>query len=152
MPPAAETTEQPPVALSPGRRVVDGLRERANWHQLVRFGLVGGSGYVINLAVFAGANRFAPYVVASLLAFCTAVGNNFVWNRRWTFRSTLRSAPVHHQAARFLAVSSTAWVVSLGLLTFLVEVAGVNEFVAQLFAVTLVMPISFLGNRLWSFR
>ena len=34
-------------------RMRHGLRKQANWLQLVRFGLVGASGYVVNLAVFA---------------------------------------------------------------------------------------------------
>src|SRR5579875_1263125 len=34
-------------------RVRDGLRRTHNWIQLIRFGIVGGTGYVVNLAVFA---------------------------------------------------------------------------------------------------
>jgi len=37
------------------RRVHHGLRKPANWLQLLRFGAVGASGYVVNLAVFAAA-------------------------------------------------------------------------------------------------
>ena len=35
------------------RRVHLGTRKPANWMQLVKFALVGGSGYVVNLVVFA---------------------------------------------------------------------------------------------------
>ncbi len=35
------------------RRIHHGTRKPGNWLQLLRFGLVGGSGYVVNLAVFA---------------------------------------------------------------------------------------------------
>ena len=34
-------------------RLLHGMRRPANWLQLVRFGLVGGVGFVVNLAVYA---------------------------------------------------------------------------------------------------
>ena len=34
-------------------RIGAAARQPANWVQLLKFGLVGGSGYLINLAVFA---------------------------------------------------------------------------------------------------
>jgi hypothetical protein len=46
--------------------------------QLVRFGLVGASGYVINLAVYTASLTLAGvhYELAAFLAFLAAVGNN----------------------------------------------------------------------------
>ncbi len=34
-------------------RLLHGMRRPANWLQLVRFGLVGGVGFVVNIAVYA---------------------------------------------------------------------------------------------------
>ena len=42
------------------RRVRAGLRKPGNWLQLLRFGLVGASGYAVNLAVFAGQHAATP--------------------------------------------------------------------------------------------
>ena len=39
--------------VGPLLRVRHGMRHTHNWLQLVRFGAVGASGYVVNLAVFA---------------------------------------------------------------------------------------------------
>ena len=39
------------------RRIHLGTRKPGNWMQLFKFGLVGGSGYVVNLVVFALADR-----------------------------------------------------------------------------------------------
>ena len=77
------TVLHPPLRL----RLRAGLRKPANWLALVRFALVGASGYVVNLAVFALAVHALgfDYRVAAVLAFLVAVTNNFVWNRRWTF-------------------------------------------------------------------
>ncbi len=77
-----------PVATA--RRIGAGARKPANWMQLFKFGLVGGSGYVINLAVFALAVEVfgVHHLTAALLAFCVAVTSNFHWNRHWTFAAT----------------------------------------------------------------
>src|SRR5882757_1125767 len=96
-------------------RLWHGMRRPANWLQLVRFGAVGGLGFVVNLAVYTlfvhGAG--VEYRVASVAAWIVAVANNFVWNRHWTFDA--REGVAHHQAMRFLAVSLVTEVISLGL-------------------------------------
>ena len=140
------------VELRPHLRVLHGLRKPANWLQLVRFGLVGGVGFVVNLAIYAlfvhGVG--AEYRLASIAAWLVAVANNFVLNRHWTFEA--RDGRAHFQAMRFLLVSLAAEVLSLLLLTLLVEGAGVEKVAAQALAVIGSMPLNFLGNKLWSFR
>ena len=125
--------------------------QREDWHQLVRFCLVGASGYFVNLAVFsllvhaAGAH----YALAAVLAFCVAWTNNFLWNKYWTFRRHGLSAL--QQGARYLAVSLVALGLNLVLLELLVR-AGSPEVPAQALSIAAVMPINFLLNRRWSFR
>jgi dolichol-phosphate mannosyltransferase len=125
--------------------------QRADWEQLVRFCVVGASGYLVNLVVFsllvhaAGAH----YVLAAVLAFCVAWTNNFMWNKYWTFRRHGLSAV--QQGARYLAVSLVALGLNLVLLELLVR-AGLAEVPAQAMAIAAVMPVNFLLNRRWSFR
>ena len=132
-------------------RVRRGLRRQANWLQLVRFALVGASGYVVNLAVFATLVHAAgaDHRVAAVAAFLVAVANNFAWNRRWTFRA--RDGHAGFQASRFLVVSVAAFCVNLAVLELLVAVAGAPAVPAQAAAVLVATPLSFLGNKLWSF-
>ncbi len=85
-----------------------------------------------------------------MLAWLVAVLNNFVLNRHWTFDAAAGSARL--QAIRFFLVSLVAEGFSLGLLTILVESAGIEKVAAQALAVAAVMPLNFLGNKLWSFR
>jgi putative flippase GtrA len=132
-----------------GDRVRIGLREARNWTQLVRFGLVGASGYVVNLVTFTLAVGTLHYVPAAVLAFLAGVTNNFLLNRNWTFRVT--HGHRGHQALRFLVVSLAAFAVSLLVLTGLVELAGLPEILAQAVAVVAGLPVNFLGQKLWSF-
>lgn len=141
------------VALPLHRRVRVGLRDLRNWLQLVRFALVGASGYVVNLAVFTLAVHGAgiDYRVAAVLAFLVSVANNFLWNRRWTFADA-RSKHAGFQAARFLTVSVLAFLFAYAMLLALVEGAGLPEVLAQATAIVAATPLSFLGQKLWSFR
>ena len=138
-------------AVALRHRVRLGLRKPAAWLQLVRFALVGASGYVVNLAVFTAlvAGFGADYRLGATAAFVVAVANNFVWNRRWTFAA--RAGRRRRQATRFLAVSVAAFLVGLGLLHAFVAGAGLGEVPAQALSIVLATPLSFLGNKLWSF-
>jgi dolichol-phosphate mannosyltransferase len=127
------------------------MRKPHNWFQLVRFSLVGATGYVINLAVY---STFVvvfdvQYVLAALIAFCVAVTNNFLLNRVWTFRA--RDGRMTFQAPRFLVVSLLALVANLVVLEFLVGVAGVHKILGQAAAILAATPLNFVGNKLWSF-
>ena len=128
------------------------LRTRANWSQLVRFATVGASGYVINLAVYSALVHGADvdYKIAAVGAFCVALANNFIWNRRWTFRA--RDGHAGFQAARFVAVSLIALGLNLVVLYALVEGLSLAKVPAQALAIAAATPLNFVGNKLWSFR
>ena len=147
----ADTTIDPP-RLRGQARARAALRKPANWAQLVRFGTVGASGYVINLAVFAAAVHAAGFDkgIAATAAFIVALSNNFVWNRLWTFRAS----EVHagFQAARFCVVSCAAFAFNLVVLYTLVDGFGMPEVPAQALAIATATPLNFIGNKLWSFK
>jgi putative flippase GtrA len=131
-------------------RIRAASRRPASWWQLAKFGIVGGSGYLINLAVFALlAGVFdIHHLAAAVGAFLVAVSNNFFWNRHWTFGPG--ENPAHFQAARFFVVSVASLGVNLVALELLLS-GGMGELPAQAIAVAVAMPINFLGNKLWAF-
>jgi putative flippase GtrA len=131
-------------------RVRHGLRKPHNWIQLFKFFVVGGSGYVVNIAVFTFCVEIVNihHIAAATLAWIVAVFNNFWWNRHWTF-----GAPDGHagwQSARFFIVSFVAFLFALGVLQLLVD-TGVHEVVAQAISIVAATPLNFLGNKMWSF-
>jgi putative flippase GtrA len=133
-------------------RAVQALRRPHNWIQLAKFGVVGLSGYVVNLVVYALLLKQAGlhYLLAATVSFLVAATNNYIWNRLWTFRH--QRGHVAYQGLRFLIVAVLAYGANLLLLTGLVEVVGVDKIVAQAIAIVLVTPLNFIGNKLWSFR
>ena len=132
-------------------RVSAAARRPASWWQLIKFGLVGGSGYLINLAVFAllSGNLGVHHLVAAVGAFVVAVSSNFFWNRHWTF--VAGDGHAGFQAARFFAVSVAALIINLAVLELLVGSTSLGELSAQAIAVAIAMPFNFLGNKLWTF-
>jgi putative flippase GtrA len=125
-------------------------RHPDNWMQVLRYCAVGGAGYVVNLVAFLIADRRMTYTLAFSLAFVLAATSNFVWNRVWTFR--VRHGVPHHQYARFLTVSAMALCLDLVVLRGLVEAAGMAKVSAAALAILVATPVSFLGNKLWTFQ
>jgi len=132
-------------------RVREGMRRSHNWVQLVKFCVVGGSGYVVNLVVFTLAFELGNlhHLVAATMAFAVAVTNNFWWNRHWTFSA--REGHAGFQAARFLAVSLGAFLFAAAVLELLVSGAEMPEIPAQAISVVAATPLNFVGNKMWSF-
>ncbi len=133
-------------------RVRHGVRHPRNWFQLIRFAAVGASGYVVNLVVFAACVHLlsVDYRIASVIAFLVSMVNNFWLNRHWTFDAK-HEHPMF-QAVRFFAVSLIAFGFSEIVLIALVDGAVTTKVVAQAIAITAGTPLSFVGQKLWSFR
>lgn len=132
-------------------RLWTGLALLSNWMQLARFAAVGSAGFALNLACFYVAVRLigVDHLIGAVAAFAVAVTNNFVWNRHWTFGAGGGNG--RRQAIRFLAVSVGGFIVATALLDFLIRGVDTAPVAAQAISMTVAMPLTFLGNRLWTF-
>ena len=134
-------------------------RRVAAW-RFVKFGLVGASGIPVNLIVLYLGQEWLLHGISTpsvrlnaslaLAIFCATI-NNFIWNRVWTFRHERDASHMAMQGARFFAVSLLAAAAGFVLLETFVRL-GIPKIPAEMLAVALVVPISFLGNKHWSFR
>jgi putative flippase GtrA len=144
---------EPPATLprSPLARLVASFRSPHNWRQLGKFAVVGAVGYAINLAVYHTLlHHGLHYLAAATVSFLVAVTSNYTWNRLWTFRA--QRGHIGIQGMRFFLVSVVALGANLLVLDLLVGVGGLDKFIANAIAIVLVMPLNFVGNKLWSFR
>lgn len=130
-------------------RTVRALRRPHNWIQLAKFAVVGASGYVINLAIFAALVGWGAHVAAAI-SFVVAAASNYWWNRHWTFAHAKSHVGV--QGARFFVVSLAAFGVNQLWLVVFIDWLDWRKVLSQAIAIVLVTPLNFLGNKLWSFR
>jgi dolichol-phosphate mannosyltransferase len=135
--------------VSVSSRTSAALRRRTNWIQLVKFGIVGASGYVVNLGIFAALVGWGAHVAAAI-SFVIAAANNYWWNRHWTF--VRQKAHIGAQGARFFIVSLAAFAVNQLWLVLFIDLLHWRKVASQAVAIILVTPLNFLGNKLWSFR
>lgn len=130
-------------------RAARALRHPSNWIQLAKFGVVGATGYVINLAVYASLLGLGAHT-AALISFVVSAANNYWWNRHWTFAK--QKGHFAHQGMRFFLVAVAALAVNQVWLLIFLDWLNWGKIVSQAVAVILVTPLNFLGNKLWSFR
>ena len=160
------------------------VRHGHNWVLLFRFGLVGGTGVLVNLLTVILCNKIGPnaygvafdlpftdfnvrwYHVFSTLAFLVANLWNFQLNRMWTFRSSAHATWIREYLP-FLAVGLLGQLVGLAILTLLMHPGSLFSlpsavfdnssgfrtklYWAQLITITIVTPLSFVLNKLWTF-
>ena len=106
--------------------------------QLVKFALVGGVGFVVDVAVFnlLRSNLLAPErlhegpLVAKVISTVFAIAANWIGNRYWTF-GPHRSARSGTEALEFLGVSLLGLGVALGCLWFSHYVRGLTSALAD---------------------
>jgi len=159
-------------------------RHRHNVELLVRFGMVGASGVLVNMVTLIALRKMGPhfdeavvglgssdfslrwYHVYSTIAFLVANLTNFQLNRTWTFRSS-RASRWWTEYWPFLVVGLGGQAVGLALLTLLMhphspvslptsvfdDSTGLRTrlYWSQLIVIALVLPISFVLNKLWTF-
>ena len=104
------------------RRVHLGARQPGNWVQLLKFGLVGGSGYVVNLAVFAllSGPLGVHHIAAAVGAFCVAVDQQLRLEPPLDLRRRATATPASRRRA-FFAVSLVGLGFNLALLELFVS-------------------------------
>lgn len=133
------------------RRFSYEVRHPENHKQLVRFLCVGASGYVVNLLVFfVLIHTVGVDIIAFVGAALIASTNNFFWNRHWTFGAK-EDHPVR-QALRFYLVSFLVLLFSIGIYKLLVDAGVSMKTVADGIAWIIATPLSFIIQKLWSFK
>ncbi len=161
IPPSPKTAALARLAQEPGVR------------QLVKFGIVGASGMVINLAVLYVMLRlvhghwYDRYLDVTV-AFLVSVVNGYYWNRRWTFNSAPARA-FHKQFTQFLLISTVALGLDLLVIWLLSvpfehqihalqaawpapKVERVAVIASQLVAAGVGGVWNFFANRFWTFK
>ena len=81
--------------------------------QFLRFGVVGGCGFVIDTATVYALRGALGLYGAGMVSYLLAATSNWALNRVWTFRGQ-GSGPAHRQWARFMVANLAGFVLNRG--------------------------------------
>jgi len=128
--------------------------------RFIKFGIVGASGVVVNLAVlslgqeilFTEVSQQTLRLNLSLaLAIFIATISNFFWNRRWTWqdRKEQRTVPVVVQFGQYALACWVGIAVQFGLTNLFA--LFLHYLLANLVAVVIASIFNFVANDFWTF-
>jgi putative flippase GtrA len=152
-----EGTTLPEVASmgderAPVARLLSRARSAAalEMRRMVKYAIVGVLNVAIDFTLYALLVLIGvPYPLAKTMSLMVATANGYTINRMWTFRA----GPYRHiTLAKYAGVQAGSLAANVTVLALLVEIAGLNAIVAQAIALPFIAVLSFLGQRLWTFR
>ena len=119
--------------------------------EFIRFALVGVVNTAISyLAYVLLIELGVGYQVSNVISYIVGMITSYILNKNWTFgikeRSRIRFL------LKFVVVNIVALLVSLGIVSLMVEIWGMNVYVGQLFAIAGHMLVNFAGQKFWVFR
>ena len=118
--------------------------------QLVRFGTVGVLSNLTLYLLYLGATALGVgHKTAMSVLYCLGVLQTFALNRRWTFG---HRRPAGTPLARYGALYAAGYLVNLGLLYALVDIAGFAHQLVQAALVVLIAVLTFTLQKYWVFR
>jgi putative flippase GtrA len=145
----------PPAAGADSAGLFERLRNRRGVRQFVKFGIVGASGFVVNLVVFTLLQHATPlreqgarFTLNYSISFLSGGVSNYFLNRIWTFRAT---GHVARQAIQFLTVSAIALGVGLVVSKLVTPALGAGHRTWFLATVSGIV-VNFFINKYWTFR
>ncbi len=131
------------------------ITQRRGVRQFVKFGIVGASGFLVNLVLFTALQNHTPaeqqashLYVNNAIGFLAGAISNYVLNRIWTFRSSSHALV---QGIQFIAVSFVALVVDTGVVKVLEPHLGPGHRTWFL-GLMAAMIVNFFVNKYWTFR
>lgn len=120
--------------------------------QFIKFGIVGLSNTLISLGVY---YLLVPFGVDPLLAntagFLVSVINAFYWNYKYVFVDKKEKNPKKAFVKLFVTYG-ISYLVSTLLIYLLIDIFGVNKYIAPLLRLVVTVPLNFVLNKLWAFK
>lgn len=116
--------------------------------RFLRFGVVGGSGVLVNMAALwlLYDELHLPLEPAAVTAVALAIVNNFLWNNYWTFG--VRGVK-SRRVVQFVAISLVGMAINVGVLRTLVGLGG-HYLVADLAGILVATAWNFFANARWT--
>lgn len=117
--------------------------------QFIKFGIVGVSNTLINIAIYNLLRIFnVDPNVANSIGYIFGTINSYIWNRNWVFSSKESQRKL---ITKFIIVNLITLGFNNTALWLLVK-AGINDRIGQLIATAFGMVLNYVMNKLWTFK
>jgi len=122
--------------------------------ELIKFGIVGGSGVVVNMGLLFILTRFLSVrlEIASAIAIEVSILSNFFLNNLWTFKKRNTHVPFWSRLLRYHLVTGLAGIVNYLVLLLLVKTFGLHDMLSNLIGIVIGTFINYSLNSLWTWR
>lgn len=121
--------------------------------EAVKYTLISFIGGALNLAILYSLTEFLGiyYIISAVIGFIVAGINNFTLNKVLTFKEHLKDK-YFKEYFYFLSVSIFSYVLSILILYFLTEFAGIFYIFSQAIALIAGGSLNFVINKIYTFR
>ncbi|MCX6135417.1 MAG: GtrA family protein [Ignavibacteriales bacterium] len=123
--------------------------------RLIKFGVVGASGVLVNVGCLYLLTEFAriPYFIASLIAIELSIISNFTINILWTWRDRSEKGTLSTKLVRYhIGAGATAFLGNYLILVALTEFFGMHYMISNLIGIAVGTFSNYLINDLWTFK
>ena len=122
--------------------------------ELIKFGIVGGSGVLVNMGLLFVLTRYLAVrlEIASVIAIETSILSNFFLNNLWTFKKRDTHVPFWTRLFRYHLVTGLAGIVNYLVLLLLVNTFGWHDMLSNLIGIAIGTFINYSLNSLWTWR
>lgn len=122
--------------------------------ELIKFGIVGGSGVLVNMGLLFILTRFLSVrlEIASAIAIEVSILSNFFLNNLWTFKKRDTHVPFWSRLLRYHLVTGLAGIVNYLVLLLLVNTFGLHDMISNLIGIMIGTVINYSLNSLWTWR
>ena len=119
--------------------------------QPIKFLLVGGGGYLVNLGAFTLLYAIGVrYGLAAIVAYAISNALMYLGNRYFTFG--LGHDGFWSAYLRYVLVGGVVAGLNVLILAFLVEIVGLHPTLGLALSLLIVTPVAFVLNKRWTFR
>ena len=125
-----------------------------NIEDFVKYSLVGFSGVLINLGIYAFLTRYYNFseAIAPLLSIEAALISNFLLNNFWTFGSRSNQSRVRVKFLKFHLVSGLGALINYLVFLLLFFVLEIHDIFANLIGIAFAAVVNYLINSNWTWK
>ena len=123
--------------------------------QICKFGAVGVLNNIISLTVYYVVIYFnsTMYLLGNALGFLVSTLNSYLLNSRFVFKTDKsKGGSSRKMLAKTYVVYACSLGISTGLLFLLVQIIGVSERAAPIYALMVTVPFNYMMNKLWVYQ